>query len=108
MNRGINPRAPRVTDPSQTTGSLEDYNLNKGQMSPSELNSKSMFNWDGLMGTHLKQEGKFEREPTRNALTQPPVGYQTPSPAYPYGTGTDKGNGWKIPTILDRPVGTDQ
>jgi hypothetical protein len=107
LRRGIDPRAPRVTDPSQTTGSLEDYNLNKGQMSPYELKSKSLFSWDGLMGTHLKEQGKFESEPARNALTQPPVGYQTPSPAYPYGAGTDKGNGWKIPTILDRPVGLD-
>jgi hypothetical protein len=109
LRRGINPRAPRVTDPSQTAGSVENYNLEKGQMSPYELSgSKSIFSWDGLMGSHLKQEGKFEREPTRNALTQPPAGYQTPSPAYPYGAGTDKGSGWKIPTILDRPVGIDQ
>jgi hypothetical protein len=108
LNRGINPRAPRVTDPSQTIGSVEDYNLTKGQMSPSELKTKSIFSWDGLMGTHLKEQGKFEREPTRNALTQPPTGYQTPSPAYPYGAGTDRGNGWKIPTILDRPAGINE
>jgi len=107
LRKGVNPRAPRVTDPSQSIGSIEDYNLNKGQMSPQELNSKSLFTWDGLMGTHLKEQGKFEREPARNALTQPPVGYQTPSPNYPYAAGTDTGTGWKIPTILDRPVGQD-
>ena len=45
---------------------------------------------------------------SRGSLTQPPVGYQTPSPNYPYGAGTDKGSGWKIPSILDRPVGNDQ
>jgi len=107
LRRGVNPRAPRVTDPSQTTGSIEDYNLTKGQMSPSELNSKSLFNWNALMGTHLNEQAKFEKEPERNALTQPPAGYQTPSSAYPYGSGTDKGSGWKIPNILDRPVGRD-
>jgi hypothetical protein len=107
LKRGINPRAPRVTDPSQNIGSVEDYNLTKGQMSPQELKSQSIFSWDGLMGTHLKQEGKFEREPARNALTQPPAGYQTPSTNYPYAAGTDKGSGWKIPTILDRPVGIE-
>jgi hypothetical protein len=110
LRQGTASRSTRVTDPSQTPGSVESYNLDKGQMSPYELNrnGKSLFSWDGLMGTHLKQESKFEREPTRNALTQPPSGYQTPSPNYPYGAGQDKGNGWKIPTILDRPVGTDQ
>jgi hypothetical protein len=108
LRQGINPRAPRVTDPSQTPGSVEGYNLDKGQMSPYELKSKSLFSWDGLMGTHLNSTAKFEREPTRNALTQPPPGYQTPSPNYSYGAGQDKGNGWKIPTILDRPVGYDQ
>jgi hypothetical protein len=60
------------------------------------------------MGTHLKDEGKFESEPTRNALTQPPPGYQIPSSAYPYGGGIDKGNGWKIPTVLDRPAGINE
>jgi hypothetical protein len=107
LRQGINPRAARVTDPSQTTGSLEQYNLDKGQMTPTQLNSKGIFNWNALMGTHLNEQAKFESEPTRNALTQPPAGYQTPSPAYPYGAGTDKSGGWKIPTILDRPVGVE-
>jgi hypothetical protein len=108
LNRGVNPRAPRVTDPSQTTGSIEEANIGR-QMSPSQLNNKGIFNWNALMGTHLNETAKFEGEPTRNALTQPPAGYQTPSPAYPYGAGSDKGiRGWKIPTILDRPVGIDQ
>ena len=29
----------------------------------------------------------FKGEPTRDALTQPPPGYQTPSPNFAYGTG---------------------
>jgi hypothetical protein len=108
LRRGVNPRAPRVTDPSQTTGSIEEANIG-GQMSPAQLNSKSIFNWNALMGTHLNEQAKFEKEPERNALTQPPAGYQTPSPAYPYGGGSDNGvAGWKIPTILDRPAGVNE
>ncbi|MGB9367410.1 MAG: hypothetical protein WCE79_15485 [Xanthobacteraceae bacterium] len=107
LNRGINPRAPRVTDPSQNTGSIEEANIGR-PMSPAQLNNKGIFNWNALMGTHLNEKAKFEAEPTRGALTQPPAGYQTPSPAYPYGTGTDKGSGWKIPNILDRAVGPDK
>jgi hypothetical protein len=108
LNRGRNPRAQRVTDPSQNIGSVEDYNLTKGTMSPAQLNNKGIFNWNALMGTHLKEETKFESEPTRGALTQPPAGYQTPSSAYPYGLGKDKGSGWTIPNILDRAVGPDR
>ncbi|MEJ0075501.1 MAG: hypothetical protein WDO17_08645 [Alphaproteobacteria bacterium] len=108
LNRGVNPRAPRVTDPSQTIGSIEEANIGR-QMSPAQLNNKgSIFNWNALMGTHLNETAKFEKEPERNALTQPPSGYQTPSPAYPYGAGTEKGSGWKIPTILDRPAGINE
>jgi len=107
LNRGINPRAPRATDPSQTTGSVEEANVGR-PMSPAQLNNKGIFNWNALMGTHLNEQAKFEGEPTRNALTQPPSGYQTPSSAYPYGSGTDKGSGWKIPTVLDRPAGINE
>ena len=106
LRRGLNPRASRVTDPSQSAGSLEQYNIGR-QSSPQELGSKSIFTWDGLMGTHLKDEAKFDREPTRSSLTQPPVGYQTPSPSQPYGAGKDNSGGWKIPTILDRAVGRE-
>ena len=77
-------------------------------MSPAQLNSKGIFNWSALMGDAPERAAKFEGEPARGSLTQPPPGYQTPSGAYPYGTGTDTGSGWKIPTILDRPVGHDR
>lgn len=106
LRRGTNPRAGRVTDPSQG-GSIEEANVGR-PMSPTQLNNKGIFNWNALMGTHLNEQATFTGEPTRGALTQPPPGYQTPSSAAPYGVGTDKGSGWKIPTILDRAVGIDR
>ena len=60
LNRGINPRAPRVTDPSQNTGSIEEANIGR-PMSPAQLNNKGIFNWNALMGTHLNEQAKFER-----------------------------------------------
>src|SRR5437764_8915370 len=42
LNRGINPRAPRVTGPSQNTGSIEEANIGR-PMSPSQLNNKGIF-----------------------------------------------------------------
>ena len=108
LNRGINPRAPRVTDPSQNDRLDRGSYISGRPMSPTQLNNKGIFNWNALMGTHLNEQAKFEKEPERGSLTQPPAGYQTPSSAYPYGTGTEKGSGWKIPNILDRAVGAEQ
>ena len=54
-------------------------------MKPSELGYKG-----GLLGGLFKDNSKpevatFTQEPTRSDLTQPPPGYQTPSPSHPYG-----------------------
>jgi hypothetical protein len=41
----------------------------------------------GLFGGSKAEVAPFKGEPTRDSLTQPPVGYQTPSPNFAYGTG---------------------
>jgi hypothetical protein len=105
LRRGTNPNAARIPDPA-TSGSVAQAEVGR-PLRPNELGSGSFFNWGSLMGTHLNEQAKFTGEPTRGALTQPPPGYQTPSPAQPYGFAGEKGSGWKIPNILDRPVGTD-
>ena len=49
------------------------------------------------------EQAKFEREPDRTSLTQPPPGYQTPSPNYPYGIGADQGKTTaQMPQVQDR------
>lgn len=40
-----------------------------------------------MFGGNKGETAKFTGEPTREELTQPPPGYQTPSPDYAYGTG---------------------
>lgn len=44
------------------------------------------------------QSATFTGEPTRESLTQPPAGYQTPSPSFPYGIGKD---GLEVPKPHD-------
>jgi hypothetical protein len=105
LRRGINPRAPRATDGSKTN-QVEDIQSGR-PMRPGELGGGSLFSWGNLMGAGLQEKATFTGEPTRGALTQPPPGYQTPSPNQPYAAGQDRGGGWKIPSLLDRPVGTD-
>jgi hypothetical protein len=105
LRRGEAARAGRVTDPSQTAGSIEQQNIGR-QLSPSQLGNKSsIFSLDGLMGRST-ETATFTEEPPRTSLTAPPPGYQTPSSAAPYASGQDR-NGWTIPTIFDRPVGKD-
>jgi hypothetical protein len=41
----------------------------------------------GLFGGNKTETTPFKGEPTRDTLTMPPSGYQTPSPNYAYGTG---------------------
>ena len=103
LRRGANPNAQRVTDPSKS-GSQEDINIGR-PLRPNEMGGSSIFNWRALTGNYGTETATFEREPSRGMLTQPPPGYQTPSGSYPYGIGTETGPGWKVPTILDRPVG---
>jgi hypothetical protein len=40
-----------------------------------------------LFGGEKAEAATFTGEPTRDVLTQPPPGYQTPSPNFVYGTG---------------------
>jgi hypothetical protein len=53
--------------------------------------SPSQLGWEGglkgMFGGNKTETAPFKGEPTRDTLTMPPPGYQTPSPSYAYGTG---------------------
>jgi len=72
------------------------------RLSVFDLGSKSIFGLD-MFGSKEKGEvAKFEGEPPRMTLTEPPVGYRTPSPAQPYGITADRKPGPKAMDIYDR------
>ncbi len=54
-------------------------------LSPSALGVEGSFS--SFFGGNKAEVAKFKAEPPREALTQPPAGYQTPSPNFAYGTG---------------------
>ncbi len=56
-------------------------------LSPSKLGFKGFGNIFG--GSDKPESAPFPGEPPRESLTQPPTGYQTPSPAYAYGLNGD-------------------
>jgi hypothetical protein len=58
---------------------------NNPMLSPSQLGFTGTFG--DLFGGNKSETAPFKGEPTRDSLTQPPTGYQTPSPNFAYGTG---------------------
>ena len=54
-------------------------------LSPSQLGYNGGLS--GLFGGSKAEIAPFKGEPSRESLTQPPSGYQTPSPNFAYGTG---------------------
>src|SRR5215472_1672421 len=54
-------------------------------LSPSQLGYEGGF--FGLFKGNKTETAPFKGEPTRETLTMPPPGYQTPSPNFAYGTG---------------------
>lgn len=54
-------------------------------LSPSQLGFTGGFS--SMFGGNKTETATFKEEPTRDTLTMPPSGYQTPSPNFAYGTG---------------------
>jgi hypothetical protein len=75
---GVAPSAPTVTG---STGSGGDMT---SALRPSELGSSGGF-FSFFKGGNDQKPPVFTAEKPRRSLTDPPVGYQTPSPNQPYG-----------------------
>jgi hypothetical protein len=68
----------------------DSYTATPGdRLSAKEMNQKTSI-WSSMFGSKDDEVAKFTREPPRAALTEPPPGYQTPSPEQPYGVGKEK------------------
>ena len=94
--------AGRVTNP---TGPQDAESEGQRPVKPSELGYKG-----GLLGGLFKDNSKpevatFTQEPTRSDLTQPPAGYQTPSPSHPYGITPRREKGKPIDYMNSRGTG---
>jgi hypothetical protein len=59
--------------------------INNPVLSPSQLGFDGKLS--NVFGGNKAEVAPFKGEPTRESLTQPPAGYQTPSPNFAYGTG---------------------
>jgi hypothetical protein len=79
--------AARTAPPARTNNDpvQPGNSFNNPILSPSQLGFNGGFS--GLFGGNKAETAPFKGEPTRESLTQPPSGYQTPSPNFAYGTG---------------------
>ena len=79
--------AGKTAGTARTNGdSIQPGNsYNNPILSPSQLGYNGGLS--GLFGGNKSETVPFKGEPTRDSLTQPPAGYQTPSPNFAYGTG---------------------
>jgi hypothetical protein len=77
----------KVTAPARTNNDpiQPGTSQNNPLLSPSQLGYTGGLM--GMFGGNKTETATFTGEPTRDSLTQPPVGYQTPSPNFAYGTG---------------------
>jgi hypothetical protein len=94
-NRALTPAELNAVGPKAGTGRIatptgpQDAEAEgKRMLRPDELGTKK-----GLFSSFFKdpskpEVAKFEGEPKRSDLTEPPPGYRTPSAAQPYGLGT--------------------
>ena len=102
----LNPPGARTTG-SATSGTPAGSSTAEGKpLLPSELGYfGGLFTAQGFgFGAQKDEFGTFTAEPPRTSLTAPPVGYQTPSPAQPY--GVTKRNEYEKPMKTeDIPVG---
>ncbi len=86
MPSELDKRAPKKS--TAGSDSVDQPGGNPGTtavLSPSQLGYSGGFS--GLFGGNKVETAPFKGEPTRESLTQPPSGYQTPSPNFAYGTG---------------------
>ncbi|WFU44979.1 hypothetical protein QA640_08640 [Bradyrhizobium sp. CB82] len=81
--------AAKTNGPTRTTSNDPPQpGQNNPTLSPAQLGyTGGLFK---LFKGNSSEATEFKSEPPRGSLTEPPPGYQTPSPNYAYGTGPDK------------------
>jgi hypothetical protein len=79
------PKRARSASSAVDNSSPGDPNKNI-VLSPKQLGYEGGL-FKNMFGSNKGETAEFKGEPTRESLTQPPAGYQTPASGYAYGTG---------------------
>jgi hypothetical protein len=89
-SRLLTPSELNVRGPKASSTADSDSAVPGGTPGTRAVLSPSQLGYNGglsLFGGNKAETAPFKGEPTRESLTQPPSGYQTPSPNFAYGTG---------------------
>ena len=83
-------KSPRRRTDTTTASTSNNPSDSSFMLSPSQLGySGGLFS--NTFGGAKEETAPFTGEPERSELTEPPKGYQTPSPNFAYGSGPNKG-----------------
>jgi hypothetical protein len=100
-------RAKQTSNKPRTAGE-DKVDMSDGEgsnLAPSQLGyTGGLFSWSGFGFGKKEEYATFKKEPPRRSLTEPPVGYQTPSADQPYGVGKETPR--RTVTPLDPAVGS--
>lgn len=83
LTPGPKPRG-KVARSTQRAGSSSEYSDTGQKLTPSQLGYTGGL-FGNMFGSKTDETAQFTGEPPRTSLTEPPPGYQTPSPDQPYG-----------------------
>jgi hypothetical protein len=81
----LNAAHQKPTQDTRGSDSLKPGDSGSNPLMPSDLGYNGGFT--GMFKGNKVEATQFKQEPARDSLTQPPPGYQTPSPNFMYGTG---------------------
>jgi hypothetical protein len=95
-------------EPTSSKGPAVTVEDSQRALRPEELGAKNPFAslFSGV-GSQKTETAPFTGEKARTSMTEPPTGYQTPSPAQPYGLGPAKTQ-YTVPKPEDHAVGSAQ
>lgn len=96
-------RMPRVSSGTPRAGA--NVNETGDKLTPSQLGYNGGLFGNLFGGKKDDEQARFTSEPPRASLTDPPVGYQTPSPDQPYGVGSDRNKAPKATNYLESKGG---
>jgi len=98
-SRPLRPNELNVGERTQGRSPVSADHPDGRPMGPAELGYRGGL-FGSLFGGKKEEAAQFTEEPPRTTLTEPPIGYQTPSPSQPY---TAKPDRWlpKVPSFFD-------
>ncbi len=102
--RALRPNELNIGTGPTSTGSVQTPEESARPMLPSQLGSRGFLDFFTNKSSS-EETAQFTSEPPRTSLTAPPVGYQTPSAAQPYGMGPARAEPAKPKNLWDRASG---